>query len=673
MGRNMTNSVVAYRTLIEKAYIEPIRSVVVVDDDFPTLDKLLATAVQPAEVASVGAVETLAKTVSTESSVPSEENSETTSSIHFNFKGKEREVRRAADLIAACRNRTPPWIVDIHDGSANDGVDELDLAPTLHHSDLMILDYHLNGDGGDGQRAIDILRALAKNGQFNLVVVFTKGIEGGLEPVFEQIWTGLLSKENDGKASAEKLRALKNFIAEWEDEIDGEILKSLLDLTSTKSYLRQRSGENVFVVDSLKPLFEKILKQCPEPLLSAGLRLSLDGAERNVKVTPEHLFEYGLFAREEKLLSSLSSTGFGNIRWNYSSNLNWLRLDQLFLTVVNKGEATPSELVDCLTAALVDWEPGPHQLLMTKMRNQLGEYGVVEEATVLADHALQSGWLHQMLGTLGAKEVMTQSVNRHWDALGNGVLNRVSQYGHDLVNHFRSRDKSAVFAKHSKPEFTEQTRLAHLNHYYSNKPVDSKSLTTGHVIQIKSTGNDDALPEYWICLSPACDLVPHQIKEKSWRSRLGEAIPFIGVELKHENVAKALENINHNRHVFIKGDDGDIKCYAFSGSQNTSTPVWEQMFALDSGAISAGEDGLMTISLQRMSFLQAPAVAFNDAVESEADSSIAEASTGLKFVHCHARVVSQLRYEYALNLLHRLGSSFSRVGLDFQGFRPTPK
>ena len=39
---------------------------------------------------------------------------------------------------------------------------------------------------------------------------------------------------------------------------------------------------------------------------------------------------------------------------------------------------------------------------------------------------------------------------------------------------------------------------------------------------------------------------------------------------------------------------------------------------------------------------------------------------GLSGFDCHAEVVCQLRYEYALNLLQRLGGSLSRIGLDFR-------
>jgi hypothetical protein len=42
-------------------------------------------------------------------------------------------------------------------------------------------------------------------------------------------------------------------------------------------------------------------------------------------------------------------------------------------------------------------------------------------------------------------------------------------------------------------------------------------------------------------------------------------------------------------------------------------------------------------------------------------------SKGLVMRKYQAQVVAQLRYEYALNLMQRLGTSMTRVGLDFVG------
>ncbi len=68
----------SYRDLINEAFIAPIRSAVVVDDEFPTLDEFL----NDKEAA-----------------------------------GRKKYADRAREIICFCRNRTPyPWIVDVHDG-----------------------------------------------------------------------------------------------------------------------------------------------------------------------------------------------------------------------------------------------------------------------------------------------------------------------------------------------------------------------------------------------------------------------------------------------------------------------------------------------------------------------------------------------------------------------------
>ncbi len=37
----------------------------------------------------------------------------------------------------------------------------------------------------------------------------------------------------------------------------------------------------------------------------------------------------------------------------------------------------------------------------------------------------------------------------------------------------------------------------------------------------------------------------------------------------------------------------------------------------------------------------------------------------LEITKVNARIVAQLRYEYALNLVNKLGTEFTRIGLDF--------
>ncbi|HUY04338.1 MAG TPA: hypothetical protein VMV33_13730, partial [Rhodocyclaceae bacterium] len=73
-----------------------------------------------------------------------------------------------------------------------------------------------------------------------------------------------------------------------------------------------------------------------------------------------------------------------------------------------------------------------------------------------------------------------------------------------------------------------------------------------------------------------------------------------------------------------------------------SNPRWEQMFAKNSGVF---EDLDRRLTIADLS--------------ASGNGELAAASTT-------GQVVAQLRYEYALNLLQRLGTNLSRIGLDFQ-------
>jgi hypothetical protein len=644
-----------YKKLVRQVYIDPIRTVVVVDDDFPTLDNLLASA----ESINVpfDAPKSFSKEItnSTPSAVPTSNATEVTTravntvpeqSVTMRFNGQLAEVHRLMGLLKLCREHIPPWMIDVHDGSAETGLDELKLAPSLHQSDLMILDFHLTGDHGDGSRAINILKELASNDQFNLVVVYTKGISGGIDEVFNQIAVALAySNWSDGPTFS-KVEATRSLVTDWEVEEDGlDVGKLLLESFSIMDYLKERSGNFQFDGSGIQQLIARLLEKCPEQIRNRSVPYTAaDDTKKNMRLSPSSLFDYVKLLQHEALKDSLSAVDYGNFGCNIDVNHNWMRLDKIFITVVNKTTADPSTLEGCLLNALENWAPGPHQLLMGQMRAQLNEKGVGAEGAVLANRALQAGWLHELLDSQGdADTVMTQSINRHWEALGDRIYSDVKEYAKQMLEYFRVEDRTKIEKKYMPLGVTPEERLAHLNHYYSTKPVDSLHLTTGQIFRLE---DHDAVAtlQYWICLSPACDLVPGQ-KRSGWKQRLGKSMPFIAVQLEETNLKAALKEITQNRFIFI--NHGHLmKAFKFTtDSQSTSLPIWEQMFANETGKFaSEPEDSQPTLTVQRMR----------------------EQDGKLNMQASKATIVCQLRYEYALNFLHRLGSTLSRVGLDFR-------
>jgi len=690
-GQSMTD-VNHYSELIDSAYILPIRSVVVVDDDFPTLDGLLGSVgeavtsglAQTSSSGSPDGEQSVSATVSTAGldttptssavrPVPATENQTTGVDISMKFRGRHSEVDRATKLIEACRRGPRPWMVDIHDGKPHSGTNELSLAPSMHHSDLMILDFHLDGEAGDGNRAIEIVRALASNNQFNLVIVYTKGISDDISEVFQQIAAGVTYRNSSTLATEDVHEKLRSLIEEWEIETDQDVTGMIRERVTTNNYLMQRAGQNVFGTEGFEHLLTTLLISCPQNLKKIS-SVEQDLANIDAILLDEKmLLEYGLGLRHAEMQPRLSLTDLGRVKMRYSTDSNWLRLDRLFLTVVHKN-THPEDLLNKLKAALNDWAPGPHQLLMAKMRAELSEKGVGAEAEVLANQSLQAGWLHQLLDEReDPTTVMTQSINRHWEALGDGVYEEVKLYAKKLFDFFRAEQpRDEVIKKYLEKDFAENERVAQLNHYYSTKPIDSVHLTTGQILEfaVPTPENLDR-KQHWICLSPACDLVPGRKPKNSWKSRLGDATPFLAVQLHDAKERDALKDVNQNRFVFMLDEHGCITAKSFTAdSKSTSVPIWEQMFALNAGRFIVGESGdsRPRILLQRILEKDVPTETDDGAANEVTATETAIGSTikQLVFTTVEVRVVCQLRYEYALNLLQRLGSALSRVGLDFR-------
>ena len=182
----------------------------------------------------------------------------------------------------------------------------------------------------------------------------------------------------------------------------------------------------------------------------------------------------------------------------------------------------------------------------------------------------------------------------------------------------------------SNVEKKRQAALEHNALVCSKKP-EGWHLTTGHVFVM--------CEKYWLCLSPACDLEPKN--ESGWRTiAFGEWLPFMAIELHRANNNTALKHAQRNSYVFLKVE-GQVESYCFSESpKDGASPRWHVLYAKDGGRLGGSDAELSVLR-----------------IESNETELVGKTHT--------ARVVNQLRYEYALNLLQQLGVSQIRVGLDF--------
>lgn len=607
MSENVAQLTTEYTGFIREAYIDPIRTVVVVDDEFPSLDGLIRREKNTAQ----------ADPDNDQENVPNQWDS--------------KDIERVREILAVCRKPDRHWLVDIHDAHAVTIENEKTFAPHLHQSDLMILDYHLEGNDGNGTKAIELLRLLMENDHFNLVIVYTQGYSqagGDISRVIREITLGLMPTDPMLNLHEIPSNIVLKALQEWEDE-DPEIV----------THLREEVDEGAYLVirEQSIPDFEQA-KSLPE---FQSVMALIEKKPAEIVLDDKLLLRWLISERQKELAGQLYAGQGKNVSFHLAANgCNWIRTERLFITVVSKI-FNPAQLPDKLVEALYDWRPHPHRLIMSKMRSELSEKGVLAEEKILGNDFLETGWLKGLLEEDRDDRVWKtkSSIKNHWDSLGDSIQANVEKFASAIAEHLCGRELKELVDTFRllSPEDNHAEITQHVNAFNCSKSIEGYHLTTGHVLETKSGGGK----EYWLCLSPACDLVPGQKGDRGWKKRLGKNMPFKAVRLFPADANEALNNATMNNHIFI---DFNKSILAFSFTPNggpISNPVWEQMFSKNHGKFSYPD---LKIPVGR--------VAVNE--------------EELKVNESSFSIVAQLRYEYALNLLQRLGGALSRVGLDFQ-------
>lgn len=607
-----------YSDFIREAFINPIRSVSVVDDEYPTIDILLER--QSNYLANGKQI-----------------NKSDSDAID------KEELSNLIPIVELCRAPERNWMLDVYDGKPlGDDEGQVKFAQRLTHSDLLILDYHLEGEhDGPGLRALSIMKQLAGVEHFNLVVVHTKGYQsavGNLDPVLRDI-VATLQKNPDFKVISEVLvqRQIEGQLDDWNDDHEGireKLLQSINDI-DVLSILRDygETDRKSCLTSKYVNTFRGLFQQKPE------------GSSLNENL----LFWWVLSHKYIDICNRFPEGVEDRVKWGKSGDVNWVRTDKLFVTIVGKDVAA-EELPERLVTALVEWNPHPHKLLMSKLRHEVDEKGISIAADIVAKHYIQAHWLENLLSA-EVDELQTKAcdvIGKHWEELASRTIGSLSDFARNMILCL----KDTIGVQGAKDKFIgedvlndQKNVLAYANVFSCSKPVSGFHLTTGHVVEVL----EGETTQYWLCMSPACDLVPNQKDYK-----LGSHIPVKLVRLydaraafesADDNLAleRALEVANSNEILFLNVPVG-IKAFCFTPYYGRGNPKWEQFYAANNGLFQADKK----VSLKR--------------VKSGSEDA-------LEIRTCDAEVVTQLRSEYAFNLLQKLGVSLSRIGLDFAHYK----
>ncbi|NUN13523.1 MAG: hypothetical protein HUU55_07795 [Myxococcales bacterium] len=617
----------SYQDFIREVFIDPIRTAVLVDDECPTFRKLLDADVSGETPTSRGDGVKIAKT-----------------------------------FIELCRTRRDPWLMDVHDGNEPQTGQPEDAVSHLTHSDLLLLDYHLDPQNpSSGDKAIGILRHLAANDHFNLVVVYTKGDDGAAGNVagqFAEIAIGLSFRERGKKNWGELNEVSADKLAQIEDKLPDlwRQLEDVDDLTILRFWQEpDRQDATELLKDDQLAGFSGLLK-----------KVATDAKVRKLAVL-ERLFDR---VGSSRFNDKMSNKDYGRVWFaNEPDGINWIRTDSLFVTVVSKKHPV-EELPKRLLRALVAWDPDPHRLIVAKMRALLDQNGSIAEAGVLQDRALQAAWLREIFESGKEEEVsrearVRRNIGRHWETLGFHIEQEGALFGAQIVAFLNaSLDENVDDAlKRFKLPREEKESVLHMNRYVCSKPIAGAHLSTGHVLLVRDECKDKRKDEckdeckveckkkerYFVCVTPACDIVPDQ--GGGWRNELKKWVPFKAVEITKRSDKKraddALVGATEARNLFLTIEPGksEINVFAlYRDNREQGRLHWEHFFVDNYGKFQ-GNGPPAPIELKI--------------------AMIKPSNDSLVFVETTARVVAHLRYEYALHLLHRLGAQLSRVGLGF--------
>lgn len=624
------SEVIAFNELVREAFIKPLRSVLIVDDQYPTWEEIFNSQVSAAS---------FSRQVDAKFTKKTWKNAAVAGEVY--------------SLIKEFRSQKPGFVIDIHDGisevSTTDSAGNetpKELASHLHQSDLLILDYNLEGaDAGlGGELARKILASVLDNRHFNLVVVHTSE---NLDETMNQCLLSLL--EDVGKTYPDDVVAAVDSLDEKISDIEasGDFDRNaILEKFDLASYLDLRhSGLNAalgrFMIGhaSFAGLSE----------WAVGLALS--------KSEKKHFFYWAVRIFEKRYVSEFSDNPPRGLEWRNSLDYKWLRTARGFVCFVKKG---PENLLSELENALVDWKPTPSRLISAKYRDEMSQMGAeIEDRSFDQTHAFAKFYdtitnpgnekLPEEQIKIIRRHKLKNHVSRQSEMLSFLIEDSVSDFGQKIYD--ADEALGFTFKTHYRVdlgvESDKRVAINQYNRYICCLPSKEgfsgafgfEQLDSGHIFKLDDT--------WWVCATPACDLQPGQSTIAFKHGTDMSLRPFTAIRLHPvTNLAELSDrHINSGSYCYVEHDGHILGLGLKSPRDDSSNPAvqkvdWRAFVAQHGGVIENGKLQVLELQLELDDFK-------------------------IKSNQKNVVVVAKLRYEYALNYIQRIGTSVSRIGLGY--------
>lgn len=498
--------------------------------------------------------------------------------------------------------------------------ESLNLIDKVRKSDLVVLDYRLGSDGP--ATSLKILRHLATSPHFNLVVLYTNDNLTRVSLAAAAAMRGLSQPEPKLVPNDEALGEAVDVLVEFET-IDFEGLTTFLMRGERpwENEVRAAMEERGVPLRHLRPLTDHIGRKWIEELFEG---YATDGAQ-----------ELGL------------RCDFGN------KETLWIQAGSCFVAVVSKQKAGAVQgegdyVWGRLGDALKAWRPNYYRLVLSEIQNALELEAVVDQEAWLDDDLCLGLGLYLLESKEAAAgdispdavagsaqslvdrfvDLIRQRLSSHTKVtetatlmLGNRLETPVMEPGDgETARHVRARELAHV-SPGEHGDWVERI-LPAVNAFMVSDEFRGSHITTGTVLQ---SGKDD----FWLCVSPACDLVPRTDG------------PVV-VQLTRLTNAPSVTKYTTGENVAIKGRDGVRMFHALN--PETRQPMLRTVFLPEGTKVTRDVEGQQTF-IGWFATGASPVCGPNQMKTFE--------------------VLAQLRGNFATRFLLTAGQQLSRVGVDF--------
>jgi Response receiver domain len=483
---------------VRAAFIEPLRSAMLIDDRFPPYAELLAEATLPTGEA------------------------------------KPRDTGEIQALLNQCRQRG--LMCDIENRYQDAG------KPLSHieTSDLLVLDYHLvAGDDTDSGPALTILDNLAKTAHANLVVVYTAApelevIKRGIAAYFH----GVPPKTSMNDEYIQLSEIIETTFTV--EDLEGYLIRGYAGISGAtkRAFAKeiQASGVTAKVPEIIVQAIHDVLRddfRAPDRETigrdARHLLFSANGSA-NIWIACDNVFIVLVKKSQQKNIFLELEAAL--LAWNPSP------LQLLLVHARNYLHRT---------GFLADWG-----VIENEVRHNAFFYHFLAGEEPSGKRRITQLFRNVFSDALEglSEDVSTRGVELLEQYAGAGEY----VAGESAAQTESKRLDLARLAARSESKISRTEVLHELNLYLSSSPFIGSHLKTGTIFK----SSDAQVEKYWVCVTADCSLVPREpADKKSWEADLYPNIPVVALRLEVERgrtFDESLTNATRGRHLFITLD-----------------------------------------------------------------------------------------------------------------------